>query len=117
MNNAPIGIFDSGIGGLSVLREICCALPNENFLYVADSGAAPYGDRPDAFIAARAQAMVEFLLSKNVKAVVVACNTATAVAIQTLRARYNLVIVAMEPAGNPVMCNPWPRNCGAASLK
>ncbi len=101
MSDASIGIFDSGVGGLSVLREIRRALPNENLLYVADSGAAPYGDRPNAFIAARAQAMVEFLLSKNVKAVVVACNTASAVAVQTLRSRFAIAIVAMEPAVKP----------------
>lgn len=101
MNDAPIGVFDSGVGGLSVLREIRRALPNENLLYVADSGAAPYGDRPAAFITARAHAMVEFFLHQRVKAVVVACNTATAVAVQTLRARYNIVIVAMEPAVKP----------------
>ena len=86
-----------------MLREIRRALPHEDFLYVADSAAAPYGDRPAALITARAQTIVEFFLSENVKAVVVACNTATAVAVQTLRARYNLAIVAMEPAVKPAV--------------
>jgi glutamate racemase len=76
----PIGVFDSGVGGLSVLREIRRALPGEDLLYVADSGNAPYGDRDDAFIAARVQAMVGFFQRAEVKAVVVACNTASAVA-------------------------------------
>ncbi len=102
-NLASIGVFDSGVGGLSVLREIRRALPNEDLLYVADSAAAPYGDRPAAFITARAQAIVEFFLAENVKAVVVACNTATAVAVQTLRARYDIPIVAMEPAVKPAV--------------
>lgn len=103
MNSAPVGVFDSGVGGLSVLREIRNALPNENLLYVADSVAAPYGDRPAAFITARAQAIVDFFLGKNVKAVVIACNTVTAVAVQTLRARYDRVIVAMEPVVKPAV--------------
>lgn len=103
MNNAPIGVFDSGVGGLSVLREIRRTLPHEDFLYVADLAAAPYGDQPAALITARAQAIVEFFLSENVKAVVVACNTATAVAVKSLRARYPIAIVAMEPAVKPAV--------------
>lgn len=98
---APIGVFDSGVGGLSVLREIRRALPGEDLLYVADSGFAPYGDRPGQFIQERAEAIVEFFHSERVKAVVVACNTATAVAIQALRSRYEIAIVAMEPAVKP----------------
>jgi len=98
---APIGIFDSGVGGLSVLREIRAALPSENLLYVADSGAAPYGDRSREFIHARASAIVEFFLEHRVKAIVVACNTATAVAIQALRSSYPVPMVAIEPALKP----------------
>jgi glutamate racemase len=94
-------VFDSGVGGLSVLREIRNALPHEDLLYVADSGAAPYGDRPSQFIKDRAQAIVEFLVAEGVKAIVVACNTATAVAVQTLRSRFTIAIVAIEPAVKP----------------
>ncbi len=101
MNDAPIGVFDSDVGGLSVSREIRSALPHEDLLYVADAGAAPYGDRPVEFIVARARLMVEFLLQLRVKAVVVACNTATAVAVQTLRSHYSIAIIAMEPAVKP----------------
>jgi glutamate racemase len=96
-----IGVFDSGVGGLSVLRNIRTELPSEDLLYVADSAHAPYGDRPDAFIQERASALVTFLLTRGVKAIVVACNTATAAAVSTLRERYTLPIVAMEPAVKP----------------
>jgi len=101
MTDAPIGVFDSGVGGLSVLREIRTALPEENLLYVADSGAAPYGDRPGEFIKERAETIVEFFIGERVKAVVVACNTATAVAIQALRSRFTIAMVAIEPAVKP----------------
>ena len=98
---AAIGVFDSGVGGLSVLREVRAALPAENLLYVADSGAAPYGERPREFILERAQAIVEFFLEQRIKAIVVACNTATAVAIQSLRSRYAVPMIAIEPALKP----------------
>jgi glutamate racemase len=101
MRKSPIGVFDSGVGGLSVLREIRAALPGEDLHYVADSGFAPYGDRPSEFILQRAEAIVDFFISQKVKAIVVACNTATAVAVQTLRARHTQIIVAMEPAVKP----------------
>jgi glutamate racemase len=97
----PIGVFDSGVGGLSVLREIRRALPSENLLYVADSAYAPYGDKPQEFIEARSLAIVEFLLSRNAKAIVVACNTATGAAVATIRARFSVPVVAMEPAIKP----------------
>ncbi|MGA7751163.1 MAG: glutamate racemase [Gallionella sp.] len=97
----PIGVFDSGVGGLSVLREIRRALPGEDLLYMADSGHAPYGDKSAQLIEARSVAIVEFLISRRAKAIVVACNTATGVAIQMLRARFSIPIVAMEPAIKP----------------
>src|SRR3989338_892434 len=97
----PIGVFDSGVGGLSVLREIRRELPGEDLLYVADSGHAPYGDKSRQMIEARSIAIVEFLLSRNAKAIVVACNTATGAAIGTLRARFSVPIVAMEHAVKP----------------
>lgn len=97
----PIGVFDSGVGGLSVLREIRRELPGEDLLYLADSGYAPYGDLPEQLIEARAVVLVEFLLSLQAKAIVVACNTVTGVAIKALRARFPLPIVAMEPAVKP----------------
>lgn len=97
----PIGVFDSGVGGLSVLREIRRELPGEDLLYVADSGHAPYGDKPAQLIEARSIAIIEFLLNRRAKAIVVACNTATGAAIATLRARFPVPIVAIEPAVKP----------------
>ncbi len=102
-SNNPIGVFDSGVGGLSVLREIRRELPGEDLLYVADSGHAPYGDKSSRVIEARAVAIVEFLLDQRAKAIVVACNTATGVAIKMLRARFPVPIVAMEPAVKPAV--------------
>lgn len=99
----PIGVFDSGVGGLSVLREIRGELPGEDLLYVADSGYAPYGDMPEHLIEARSVAVIEFLLRRQAKAVVVACNTITGVAIRTLRARFAVPIVGMEPAVKPAV--------------
>lgn len=99
----PIGVFDSGVGGLSVLREIRRELPHEDLIYVADSGHAPYGDKPMEVIEARAVAITEFLLGQGAKAVVVACNTATGAAARLLRTRYPVPIIAMEPAVKPAV--------------
>ncbi len=100
--DAPIGIFDSGIGGLSVLRHVRALLPAEELLYFADSGFAPYGEKPEAVIVERVLAIAVFLLRFKVKAIVVACNTATAAAIAALRAAYpNLQVVGVEPGLKP----------------
>ncbi len=100
--DAPIGIFDSGIGGLSVLRHVRALLPDEELLYFADSGFAPYGEKPESVIVERALAIAAFLLRFKVKAIVVACNTATAAAIAALRARYpQLQVVGVEPGLKP----------------
>lgn len=99
---APIGIFDSGIGGLSVLRYIRALLPAEHLLYFADSAHIPYGDKPDSFIIERARAITTFFLARGAKAVVVPCNTATAAAIKALReAHPELPIVGVEPGLKP----------------
>jgi glutamate racemase len=100
---APIGVFDSGVGGLSVLRHIRAALPAEDLLYVADSAHAPYGNKSAQFVESRACAIAEFLVARGAKALVVACNTATAAAIASLRARFDLPIVGMEPAVKPAV--------------
>ncbi|MFZ6871267.1 glutamate racemase [Undibacterium sp. Di27W] len=100
--SAPIGVFDSGLGGLSVLQHIRQTLPHEALLYVADSGFAPYGDKTSAEILERSIAVADFLLSKKIKVLVVACNTATAAAIKHLRLHYpDLIIVGMEPGLKP----------------
>lgn len=98
---APIGIFDSGLGGLSVLRAIRTQLPDEALLYVADSRYAPYGKRDHAFITARTLAIGEWLVAQGAKALVVACNTATAEAIAHARARLPIPIVGVEPGVKP----------------
>lgn len=102
MSAKPIGVFDSGIGGLSVLKHIHACLPNEQLLYFADSGFAPYGGRPETEIVARSLAIAEFLIQREAKALVVACNTATAAAIKALRERYpSLPVVGVEPGLKP----------------
>jgi glutamate racemase len=101
-NDAPVGIFDSGVGGLSVLRHIRAQLPNEHLLYFADSGFAPYGDKQEHEVAERVLAVGTFLAEQGVKALVVACNTATVAAIKPLRERYpHLPIVGVEPGLKP----------------
>lgn len=99
----PIGMFDSGVGGLSVLREIRAELPFEDLLYVADSAHAPYGDKPALYIEQRALAISQFLIDQGAKALVVACNTATGVAVETLRRQFTLPIVGIEPAIKPAV--------------
>jgi len=102
MSQAPIGVFDSGVGGVAKLREIRARLPHESLLYVADSGHVPYGEKSAEFIRARSQHIAEFLLGQGAKALVLACNTATAAAVAELRERYPaLPIVGMEPAVKP----------------
>jgi glutamate racemase len=100
---APIGIFDSGVGGLSVYQAVRHALPAEDIIYIADSGFAPYGDRSSDFITARAVAMTEFLIAAGAKAVVVACNTATVIAVTQLRRQFSIPIIALEPAIKPAI--------------
>ncbi len=100
---APIGVFDSGVGGLSVLREIRRELPGEDLIYVADSGHAPYGDKSAEAVEARALAIAGFLIGEGAKSVVVACNTATGAAARVLRDRFSVPIVAMEPAVKPAV--------------
>lgn len=98
----PIGVFDSGVGGLSVLREIRHALPHETLYYVADSAHAPYGEKSIDYIEQRSRQIIEFFLAQGVKAVVVACNTVTGLVIQHLRSRFpELPLVAIEPAVKP----------------
>jgi len=100
--NAPIGIFDSGVGGLSVLRHIQAQLPHEHLLYFADSGFAPYGDKPEPVVIDRVLSVARYLKHQGVKAFVVACNTATVAAVRILRERYpQMPIVGVEPGLKP----------------
>lgn len=101
-NNAPIGVYDSGLGGLTVWREIRRLLPEESLMYLGDGKNCPYGSRPRGEVQALADAAVADLVGQGCKMIVVACNTATAAAIDFLRAKYaDLPIVGMEPAVKP----------------
>jgi glutamate racemase len=100
----PLGIFDSGFGGLSVAKSIHNLLPNEELSYVADSAFTPYGDMEESDIVKRAILISDFLINKKKsKVIVVACNTATAYAVNTLRDRFNVPIIGMEPAVKPAL--------------
>lgn len=100
----PVGLFDSGVGGISVLREAVKLLPKEDFVYFGDSGNAPYGTKTVEEVRMLTFNAVDFLLSKNVKAVVVACNTATSAAIEDLRSEYaDMPIIGIEPALKPAV--------------
>jgi glutamate racemase len=99
--HAPLGIFDSGLGGLSVLRAVRAALPDERIIYVADSLYAPYGERDDDFIADRTLAIGQWLVAQGAKALVVACNTATAQSIALAREKLPIPLVGVEPGVKP----------------
>ncbi|HVC77153.1 MAG TPA: glutamate racemase [Candidatus Micrarchaeaceae archaeon] len=99
--NAPIGVLDSGMGGISVLNAMRSLLPAERFVYVADSGHVPYGPKPAEYIQVRCDLIARFLIERGAKALVIACNTATAAAAEQLRATYSVPVIGMEPAVKP----------------
>lgn len=96
-----VGVYDSGIGGLSVWKELRALMPEQDYVYVADSAHCPYGDKSPEYITDRACAIVRFLTDRGAEAVVVACNTATAAAISFLRSHFTVPFVGMEPAVKP----------------
>ena len=99
---APIGVFDSGVGGISVLRELVRQMPGENYIFYGDSANAPYGTRPLEEIRELSMVVAEYLISRGVKALVVACNTATSACVRILRNKYpDMPIVGLEPAVKP----------------
>lgn len=116
-NAVPIGIFDSGLGGLSVLRAIRAQLPHEALLYVADSLHAPYGARTNAFISERTLAISEWLVSQGAKALVVACNTATAESIALARERLAVPIIGVEPGIKPAAAQSKSRVAGVLATQ
>ncbi len=101
--NQSIGVFDSGVGGLSVLKAIRAALPHEDLIYVADSLFAPYGDKSPEYITQRTLKLGSWLESVGVRALTLACNTATSVAVKALREQTQLPVVAIEPAIKPAV--------------
>jgi glutamate racemase len=108
----PIGVFDSGVGGLSVLRHLHTRLPHEHLLYVADSAYIPYGDKPAGVVRERAFHISERLIALGAKLLVVACNTATAAAIHEMRSHFTLPIVGMEPGVKPAVNHSRARRVG-----
>ena len=103
MNTAPVGIFDSGVGGLSVLREIHAALPAESVYYIADSGNAPWGDKSADFVRERGLKLGRFLVDQGVKAVVIGSNTGTAGSAEALRGALTIPVVGIEPGIKPAV--------------
>jgi len=102
INSQPtIGIFDSGIGGLSVCQEIRTLIPQANIIYIADNAHLPYGNKPEALIRQRSQSLSQHLISQGADIIVVACNTATAAAIHHLREHFDVPIIGTEPAIKP----------------
>lgn len=102
-NHAAIGIFDSGVGGLSIAKEIRKLLPHENIIYFADSAYCPYGEKEPAVIKKRVFTLSDFLISKGAKLLVVACNTASIVSLDDIRKQYDIPVVGVEPAVKPAV--------------
>lgn len=119
LSSSPVGVFDSGVGGLSVLQALRAELPHERFVYLADSAYAPYGERGDAFVTARSQAITDYLCqTHHIKALVIACNTATAAAIDVLRIQYpTLPLVGMEPALKPAVAQSQTKRIGVIGTR
>ena len=117
----PIGVFDSGVGGLSVLRALRAELPLEDFVYVADSGHAPYGERDDGFVIQRSHAIANYLQGHEqggIKALVIACNTATAAAVHLLRQHQaDLPIIGVEPALKPAVALSHTKRIGVMATR
>ena len=106
MDHRPVGIMDSGLGGISVLGEMLRVLPNESFVYYGDTAHIPYGDKPPSQVLAYTRAAVETLMDQGCKAIVIACNTATSVAASSLRQDLQMPIIGMEPALKPAALMP-----------
>jgi glutamate racemase len=103
VSRAPVGIYDSGVGGLSVLREIRAAMPAESIEYVADSANAPWGDKPPGFVRDRGLRLARFLVAQGVKAIVIGSNTGTAGSAEAVRAVLSIPVVGIEPGIKPAV--------------
>jgi glutamate racemase len=117
MKNKPICIFDSGVGGTSIFKEIHSLLPNENCIYLADSKNAPYGNKSEDEILQLGIKNTEYLLSKGCKIIVVACNTATTNAISFLRSNYSIPFIGIEPAIKPAALSTQTKAVGILATK
>ena len=117
MSNQSIGIFDSGVGGTSIIKEIHTLLPNENCIYLADSKNAPYGNKSEQDILQLSIKNTKLLISKGCKLIVIACNTATTNAISHLRSQYNIPFIGIEPAIKPAALNTQTKAIGILATK
>lgn len=117
MSSHPIGIFDSGIGGTSIFKEIHALLPYENTIYLADSFNAPYGNKTEAEIINLSIKNTELLIKKDAKIIVVACNTATTNAIKTLRRNFDIPFIGIEPAIKPAALSTQTKAIGILATK
>ena len=117
MSKQPIGIFDSGVGGTSIWKEIHALLPSENTIYLADSANAPYGPKGKDAIIALSEKNTEYLLNQNSKIIVVACNTATTNAIKHLRQKYDVPFIGIEPAIKPAALQTQTKAIGILATK
>jgi glutamate racemase len=113
LSNAPVGIYDSGVGGLSVLREIHAAMPAESIEYVADSANAPWGDKPPGFVRERGLKLAHFLVDRGVKAIVIGSNTGTAGSAEAVRSALSIPVVGIEPGIKPAVAASRTRVIGA----
>lgn len=116
-STSPIGLFDSGIGGTSIWKEVHSLLPNENTIYLADSKNAPYGEKTKEEIINLSYKNTEFLLEQNSKIIVVPCNTATTNAIKELRAKYDVPFIGIEPAIKPAAIHTKTKTIGVLATK
>jgi glutamate racemase len=117
MNKQPIGIFDSGVGGTSIWKELNLLMPHENTIYLADSKNAPYGEKSKEEIIKLSKKNIDLLLSKKCKLIVVACNTATTNAIKVLRDTYSIPIIGIEPAIKPAALQTQTKAIGILATK
>ena len=112
-NLSPIGVFDSGVGGLTVAREIMRQLPNESIVYFGDTARVPYGSKSKGTIIKYSKQIVRFLLTKNVKAIVIACNTASALALDELQKEFDLPIIGVvKPGAKTAVSNTTTKRIG-----
>lgn len=116
-NNFPIGLFDSGIGGLSIYNEIKNSIPNESTIYIADNLNAPYGEKAESEIIQLSIKNTQKLVDLRCKLIIVACNTATTNAIEVLRKKFNIPIVGIEPAIKPAMLETKSNNIGVLATE
>ena len=117
MNNSPIGIFDSGVGGLTVWKTLLLAFPQESFIYFADSKNCPYGNKSDGEIVELSIKIIDFLIERDCKLIIIACNTATSAAVKILREKYTIPIVGIEPAVKPASLLSKTGNVGVLATK